>query len=145
MKKIIVYIFAFGLLIFSSCASSGPAAVDKPGSANVVKVQDADEEAYELTIIDPGFQRWFVGNGRPVNYHSPDFYAGWNRRYVQQWNQLANQQISSSPDYPFQNQIDYDPNINYGVVLDHELYWYFRYIESMYGARYNFGFGRRNF
>ncbi|MBW3545625.1 MAG: hypothetical protein KY428_08535, partial [Bacteroidetes bacterium] len=83
-------------------------------------------------------------NGRPVNYHSPDFYAGWNRRYVQQWNQLANQQISSSPDYPFQNQIDYDPNINYGVTLDHELYWYFRYIEAMYGARYNFGFRRRN-
>ncbi len=143
MKKSIIYIGIL-LLVISGCAGGGPVAVDKPASANVVQLQGADDEEYELTIIDPGFQRWFASYGRPITHYSPNYYADWNKSYVQQWNMLADRPLSGGVDYPFENRIDYRSDVDYGVQLNHELYWYFRYIESMYGQQYNFGFGRRN-
>ena len=143
--KLLVYI---GLLAFmaTGCASSrGMAEVDKPGSPNIVNEKGGDQEEYELTIIDPGFQRWYSINGRPADFHTKNYYEQWNHRYVIQWNQLVNQQgLRRTVNYPFENHIDYDANIDYGIALNHELYWYFRYIEAQYGNYYNFGFGRGN-
>jgi hypothetical protein len=127
----------------AGCAG-GPRSVDRPSSPNVM-TQSEDGEEYELTIIDPGFQRWFATYGRPINYHSPQFYAQQNLQYVSQWNRLADQAgVRGGHDYPFENRIDYRHDVDYGVKLNHELYWYFRYIESLYGQRYSFGMGRRN-
>lgn len=133
------------LVAFSLTAcAGGPRSVDKPGSPNVL-TQSGDEDEYDLTIIDSGFQTWFASYGKPIHYHSPQYYAQQNWNYVQQWNRLADQGAGRrGMDYPFENRIDYQPNVDYGVELNHELYWYFRYIESIWGQQYSFGLGRRN-
>lgn len=149
MKKSSIYSFFF-LLILSlatACATgSGGSRADRPVSPNLVNGQ-SEEEEYELIIIDPGFATWFITRGRPINFYSPQFYETWNQQYVAAWNARVDQQLySRDPNYPFQNRIDYDPNEDYGVELNHELFWYFRYIQSLYGGRYNFpGFSVRNF
>lgn len=141
MKSIIyIAILVFGLM---SCAG-GPRSVDKPGSPNVISQSNGDEE-YELLIIDPGFRSWFASYARPITYHSPQFYAQQNWNYVTQWNQLADSPASRRrADFPFENRIDYQRNVDYGVKLNYELYWYFRYVESLWGQQYGFGTGRRN-
>lgn len=137
MKAIVQNLWIFGLILqLSACGSSRPVASDRPASPNLVQNQ-GDEEEYEVTIIDPDFDRWCSINCRPISYHSPDFYAAQNRRYVSAWNSLASRPVAS-PNYPFQNRIDYDLNTDYGVELNHKLYWYFKYIEQTVGQRYGF-------
>ncbi|EMR04618.1 hypothetical protein ADICEAN_00220 [Cesiribacter andamanensis AMV16] len=133
-------------MLFSACAGSSSRTADRPAAPNLVP-QQGDDEEYELIIIDPGFNSWFATNARPVNYYSPQHYKQWNDRYVRAWNELADRQgPRTGPDYPFQNHIQYDPSEDYGLELNYELYWYFRYVESIWGRRYNFpgpGGGRR--
>ncbi|WP_224997396.1 DUF6146 family protein [Cesiribacter sp. SM1] len=144
MKLRLLAYISIWLLVATACASGGVATVDKPASPNLVS-PEGEEDEYELTIIDPGFERWFALHGRPVNYYTPTHYEQRNKQYVIQWNSLVSQRGSfGSADFPFENYIDYRMDTDYGLELNYELYWYFRYIESLYGRRYGFGLGGRN-
>lgn len=142
MHKLPKNIFTFSAILLmafiSACTAGGRANVDKPVSPNLVNM-DEEEEEYELLIIDPGYQSWIITNARPINFYSPAYYKIRNQQYVASWNEKVNQQARyNSANYPFENRIDYNPNIDYGVELDYELYWYFRYIQNLYGSLYNF-------
>jgi hypothetical protein len=99
-------------------------------------MNSTDDEEHELIILDNNFNRWFQVNARPVNFHSLSYYESQNRRYVAAWNSLATS--SRSVNSPFQNTIDYDYTENYGLDLNYQLFWYFRYIEDLYGRQYGF-------
>lgn len=134
--KQLLYIITFLSLV--ACSAGGVPQNDVPASPNLVNSQENEEE-HELIIMDTGFQTWKATYARPVSYYSPSYYEQRNERYVRSWNEKVNlPTLSSSPDYPFQNRIDYQPGEDYGLELNYELFWYFRYIESLYGARYNF-------
>lgn len=146
-KYINLLLVLFLAVAFTACAPGGRAGIDKPAAPNVLNQDNDEEEEYELIIIDPGFNTWFMTNARPVNFYSHSFYQQWNHRYVVSWNEKVNQQLYyNHRNYPFENRIEYNPHINYGVALDYQLFWYFRYVQSMYGHIYNFpGFSVRNF
>ena len=144
-NNILKAVFILLAAAITSCAGGGMANVDRPASPNLVSNENGDEEEYELIIIDPGYQSWKATNARPVGFYSPSYYESWNERYVAAWNDKVNQQAYyNSANYPFENKIEYNPNIDYGLELNYELFWYFRYIHNLYGARYNFpGFAAR--
>lgn len=123
----------------SACAPRAASVVDKPASANVLNQQE-EQEQHELLIMDNGFRTWFATYAKPITYHSPSYYASSNRQYVTEWNQKVNEQGQYWGDYPFTERINYNYGTDYGVELNYELYWYFRYIEATYGRRYDFGF-----
>lgn len=125
------------LLMLGACATSGNLnTVDRKGP-NVINPDD--EEEYEVIIIDNDFDRWFVTNGRPVSFYSPSYYEQKNRIYVQAWNEKVDQQgFYRSANYPFEQRVNYDYSIDYGVEVNYKLFWYFKYIEDLYGNRYNF-------
>lgn len=130
------------LLMLGLLAAIGCKSIQSPGEKtrgeNVI-AQSEDGEEYELTIFDPDFDRWFSVNRRPASFHSLEYYEQQNRRYVQAWNQKVNQQGAyHGVNYPFENHIDYDPSIDYGLELNYKLYYYFKYIEEQFGARYDF-------
>lgn len=139
LPKNIFTVFTILLMaLMSACVVGGRTNIDKPASPNLVNVEEEEEE-YELTIIDPGYQSWKITNVQPINFYSPAYYKIRNQQYVAAWNEKVNQQARyNSANYPFENRIDYNPNIDYGVELDYELYWYFRYIQNLYGSLYNF-------
>lgn len=145
IKYINILLTCYIALAFAACTPGPSSSVDKVAAPNVI-LEDDEEEEYELTIIDPGFNTWFMTRARPMNFYEHSFYQQWNHRYVVAWNEKVDQQIYyNHRNYPFENRIDYNPNINYGVELDYQLYWYFRYIQSMYGRIYNFpGFSGRH-
>lgn len=148
LKKYINILLVLCIAVaFTACAPGGRVGIDKPAAPNLVNQEDSEEEEYELTIIDPGFNTWFMTNARPINFYPHSFYQQWNYQYVVAWNEKVNQQVYySHPNYPFENRIDYSPHIDYGVELDYQLFWYFRYVQSLYGRVYNFpGFSVRNF
>jgi hypothetical protein len=85
-----------------------------------------DSTEYELIIFDPGFESWFITHSRPTWYHSKEYYESWNRQYVTAWNGKA-----LSPRYAryFESTIDWDPFVDYGLELNHKLFYYFLYVE----------------
>lgn len=126
------------LFMLSACATTGNinTVEDRKGS-NVIR--PGDDEEYELTIIDNNFDRWFTTNGRPVSFYSPNYYAQKNRIYVQAWNEkVGMQSFYRSANYPFEQRINYDYSVDYGIELNYKLFWYFKYIEDLYGRRYDF-------
>lgn len=123
--------FLAGWMAIGCATQSG---MDRNPSSNLVINQEEDEE-YELIIIDPQFRSWFAPNAQPINYHAQSYYEMQNKKYVTAWNELFH---ATGGRGPFGNYIDYQFSEDYGLELNYELYWYFKYIESAYGARYNF-------
>ena len=128
------FIYMIFLAIWiAGCAGTGPG-MDIPTGKNVVDLQEEEEE-YAIIIDDPGFNTWMITNSRPIWYYSPQYYHQKNVLYVSDWNAKVS---SFRGRGPFTDQINYDPTIDYGVEVDHQLYWYFKYIHRQYGRRYTF-------
>ena len=127
------------LVLAGACASGSYATRDtnRKAQTNVVQLEQ-DQEEHQLLIIDVGYNRWSVMNAKPIGFYSPTYYRQWNLQYVQAWNALANQAVRYGADFPFENQINYDPATDYGVALEYELFTYFQYIAARYSGRYDF-------
>lgn len=98
-------------------------------SSNII--QQRDGEKHEIIIQDPAFQSWMVSNARPVGFHTLQFYENRNQADVISWNSKAR-----SSNSPITNEILYDPSEGYGMDVNYQLFWYFRYIESIYGSNF---------
>jgi hypothetical protein len=87
-----------------------------------------DSTEYELIIFDPGFESWFITHSHPVWYYSQDYFENWNQQYVTAWNAKV-----MTPRYSryFESTIDWDPFTDYGLELNHKLFYYFQYVERM--------------
>ncbi len=95
-------------------------------------IVEGDTTEYELMIFDNVFHSWFLTNSKPVWYHEASYYRSQNIHYVANWNSRVRQ---SNYRPPFEYEIDYDPKIDYGVELDWQLFWYFKYLEHKLGIR----------
>ena len=85
-----------------------------------------DSVSYELVVLDPGFESWYLMHSRPDWYHSQSYYETWNLQYVPAWNSKV-----MMPRYSrlFEHTIDYDSFTDYGLDLNHKLFYYFQYVE----------------
>jgi len=85
-----------------------------------------DSTEYELVVFDTGFETWFLM--RPGNEHSLGYYRSRNRLYVMEWNYRFMNPIRYRDIY--ECQIQYDPDIDYGLEFERRLYYYFKYFEE---------------
>lgn len=91
---------------------------------NAVKI-DSTKTMYELIIIDPGFDSWYMLQDSPANYKMEEYYKLWNQRYAIEWNRLyrnGNNDVDSD--------IDYRVEIDYDFEFQHKLYYYFKFWEQ---------------
>jgi Family of unknown function (DUF6146) len=86
----------------------------------------ADSLEHRLIIMDPGFDVW-LATKPPKEFYSNDYYAQKNRFYVTEWN-LRYVTLHNSDLY--ENYIEYNPKIDYGIDINYKLYYYFRYFEE---------------
>lgn len=124
MIKNVFYIIL--ILLAFSCSTTSKVAVLE-GNESVI-----DSVEYELVVFDPGFNFWFLTHQKPVWYHTQSHYKYWNTIYVNEWNHRYNNPIVFGTPYDY--FIDYDIKEDYGVELEHELYWFFRFIEDKYST-----------
>lgn len=94
------------------------------------EIVSEDTLQYELVIIDPGFETWFITHGKPAWYHSQSYLETWNRQYVTAWNARY---MNGKGNRCCDTYIDYQFHVDYGLELNHKLYWYFRYVELKLG------------
>lgn len=91
-----------------------------------------DSITYELIVLDPGFDSWYLIHGTPSKYHTQSYYESWNKRYVDAWNY---QHIGYRYPEVIEGNIDYQTNIDYGFELNHKLFYYFMYVENELGIQ----------
>ncbi len=91
-------------------------------------INNKDTLSFELLIFDPGFEPWFRAVSKPETHYSKQYLESWNIRLVNQWNALINRPLSSacSP----QSYIHYDMANDYGISLNHTLFYYFRFMQE---------------
>ena len=125
MKRVLIVFL--GALCLSACVTSNSVLV--PRDKNLVDLTE-DQEEYELQVLDPGFETWFMTVWSPANDRSLSYYTLWNSRYVVEWNYKATQPGTSRF---FNNMIAYDPSVNYGIEVERKLYYYFRWVDTKLG------------
>jgi hypothetical protein len=122
--KNILFIFA---LILSACTVQKSA--QKSG---VPKINGKDSTEYELLVLDPGFESWYILKNSPSLSRSKIYYHNWNTLYVEEWN---NRVMSSRHSEIFGERIDYDFNVDYPFEIEHKLFYYFQYVEQVLHVR----------
>ncbi|MDD2590105.1 MAG: DUF6146 family protein [Fermentimonas sp.] len=126
MKKIILLIAA--AFIFACSGPKGMVKIESNGNevTQAATVTEEDSVEYELIVMDPEFESWYIFQDSPARYRSQQYYESWNRQYVSAWNALA---MNPGRRSFFQTIIGYEPNVDYGFKLNHKLFYYFQYVE----------------
>ena len=96
-----------------------------------------DSLAYEVVIIEPGFNSWLNGTARGRGYYSEQFLENRNRVWVQEWNRRVLQPQQFNPNW-YEMQINYDPTLHYGYEVNYLIYNYFIYFQLHYKERLGF-------
>lgn len=110
--------FIFCLMI---AACSSQRAMQK---ASAPEIKSDDSTQYELVVFDQGFETWYLQKTPPEMDHSIQYFKNWNRQYVDEWNyRTGTSRFFGSP-------INYDPDENYPLAIEHKLYYYFQYVEQ---------------
>lgn len=131
MKKILIFIFVFLLLIH--CASPKSSTHKNLNETSIVgdTIKIANEELeYEIIIIDAGFNSWFYGRAQPRGYYSQSYLEARNRSWVMEYNQRVMQPSRFNPDL-YLMSIDYQANIDYGYEVNYMLFNYLVYFQQV--------------
>ena len=123
-------IFFIGMIALLAWGCSPVKKVEKTSATLTQTIQDSTE--YEILIIDPQFDQWYLLNYSPAKDYSKEYYQGKNLFAVANWNDYYR---SGRYSRIIESLIDYRPNVDYGIEVDRKLYWYFKFIVSTYKIR----------
>jgi len=123
-----IRILAILTLFFMAVSLQAKELSSPPDTLRFEAPDKAEEQEYELLIIDPGFERWFVRNSNPITFYEQRYLENWNRQLAQQWNTKLG--TSRRWDCAPQTYLDYNPGIDYGKELNYKLFYYFRYMHE---------------
>ena len=131
--KTIVYLISI-LFLLVSCGTTNSSTKQNELPDGAVRIAN-DELAYEIIIIDSGFEAYLASIAKPDSFYSIDYYESKNIRYVTEWNiRVRNPQRYNTNIY--ENEINYNFNINYGLDVNYKLYNYFKFVEYKYKERF---------
>lgn len=129
--KHIVFLCFFTLL-FISCGSY-PTKNNKKVKEDPVVISN-EKLSYEIIIIDAGFTAYLNSIAQPMSYYSLTYLQNKNRVYVPIWNnRVRNPQQFNANIY--ENIIEYEPNVDYGLEVNYKLFWYFKFAERKYNMK----------
>lgn len=118
-----------GILVVAIACKTHKKAV-KIEKDDKVAVAAGDSIEYDVETFDAKFETWYQLHNSPSQYRSKDYYESWNKRYVSAWNANAADPRKS---WFFESIVGYDPTTDYGFELNHELFYYFQYVENVLG------------
>jgi Family of unknown function (DUF6146) len=135
MKNFVFIAFILALVI--SCTTSKSNFSDKnevtANATDTIRIANEKLE-YEITIIDPGFNSWFVSQARPRNFYSQNYLETRNRVWVLEWNNRARQPLSYNSSL-YEMEVDYRNNIDYGYEVNYMLFNYLTYFQIANNTR----------
>jgi len=133
MKNLIYILSIISLLIISCGTPKKTVATTDNQKEEPVRIAN-DSLEYEIIIIDIGFNFYLNSIARPINYYSQNYLEVRNRVYVIEWNIRAQNLTRFDPNI-YENIIDYQPNIDYGLEVNYKLFNYFQFAQRKYNMR----------
>ncbi|GGH41701.1 hypothetical protein IA57_11565 [Mangrovimonas yunxiaonensis] len=122
-----------GLLVIG-CNASKTASKSNDALTQVendtVRISNANT-AYEILIIEPGFNAWLISTARPEGYYSKTFLEHRNWIYATEWNQRVLQPLQYDNSL-YEMPINYEKGVDYGYEVNYKLYNYFIYFQLKY-------------
>ena len=143
MKKIVYLIVA--LIFIYSCATrqNGNKMTETIATSDTVQAKNNDTVRiandsleYEMIIIDPGFNTFLNSIAKPEGYYSQNYLENKNQFLVVDYNQRVQQPFRYDPNL-YEQQINYDPQIDYGYDVNYKLYYYFVFFSRKYNQRFS--------
>lgn len=132
------YLMLLALFAYSCGSSKNQDFKGEPTTASAndtVRIAN-DSLQYEIIIIEPGFNLFVNSLARPKGYHSQSYLESKNRILVQDYNSRVRNPQRYNPNLYIQ-EIDYNPNIDYGYDVNYLLYNYFVYLSREYNQRFS--------
>ena len=130
MKNLIYIATILSLLVFSCGTPKNTVATTE--KEEPVRIAN-DSLEYEIIIMDIGFTS-HLAMAKPMSYYSLNTLETKNRVYVSEWNNRA-RNLSRYDSSIYENIIDYQPHINYGLEVNYKLYQYFQFAQKKYKMR----------
>lgn len=132
MKNLVHILLLSIFLIFSCGTPKKTISVADDQKEDPVRIAN-DSLEYEIIIIDLGFNS-YLATAKPMNFYTQSTLEAKNRVYVTEWNiRVADPLRYNSSIY--ENIIDYQPNIDYGMEVNYKLYQYFQFAQKKYKMR----------
>ena len=136
MKKIIPTLLLALLIIACATTNTTDAAhtdkESKTKSLDTVRIAN-DSLEYEIIIIEPGFQSWLVTQP-PRGYYIQKVLENRNLFSVQEYNRRVLDSRYNRTNL-YEQQIDYQPGIDYGYEVNYLLFNYFEFFEETYNHK----------
>ncbi|MBW4969062.1 DUF6146 family protein [Croceibacter atlanticus] len=136
MKKIIPTLLLALLIIACATTNTTDAAhIDKESktkSLDTLRIAN-DSLEYEIIIIEPGFQSWLVTQP-PRGYYIQKVLENRNLFSVQEYNRRVLDSRYNRTNL-YEQQIDYQPGIDYGYEVNYLLFNYFEFFEETYNQK----------
>ena len=131
--KVLQYsvILCFGFLLFC-CGAPTTVTKHLPKEEPVVIANDS--LAYEIIIIDQGFNLYLNTIAQPAGFYSQNYLENKNIFYVSAWNIRVNNPFTFDPSI-YENIIDYTSGVDYGYDVNYKLYNYFEFAQRKYRMR----------
>jgi len=122
MKKTVLLI----LVILVAMQTVGFSQKNKVREVIKADTLSADSLEHRIIVLAPGFDTWLL-NKPSMNFYSNDYYNVKNRLYVAEWNLRY---MTANNDGLYENYIEYNPRIDYGIDINYKLYYFFKYFEE---------------
>jgi len=119
-------LFWLGIILLIAACSTQKGLVTVKSNIGESSVDDSLE--YALETFDGKFESWYQLHNSPAMYRSQQYYENWNRQYVSAWNYNA---MSGRKNSFFEPIVGYEFNVDYGIEINHELFYYFQYVEQV--------------
>jgi len=119
-------LFWLGIILLMAACSTQKGLVTV--KSNIAESSVDDSLEYHLETFDGKFESWYQLHNSPSMYRSQQYYENWNRQYVSAWNYNA---MSERKNSFFEPIVGYEYTVDYGFEINHELFYYFQYVEHV--------------
>jgi hypothetical protein len=130
-----IYFLVIAAFLIFSCTTPRNAMASSNTSQKEEPVRIANDSLeYEIIIFDIGFNYYLQSIARPISYYSQDYLETRNRIYVIEWNNRVRDPLRYNHNI-YENIIDYQPTIDYGLEVNYKLFNYFQFAQRKYKMR----------
>ena len=133
--KTFILILVISLGLFSCNSNKTTIKGDSESNTQIVTndtIRIVNEELeYEILIIEIGFNNWLVTQP-PMGHFGLNFLENKNRLFVIEYNIRVQQSLTRKL---YEQEINYEPTIRYGLEVNYLLYNYFIYFQQKYNQK----------
>ena len=101
-------------------------------SSALLRPDSTDTTEYDIVIIDPYFDQWYLLNYSEPKDRPNEYYRHMNTLAAASWNDYYR---SAKHTNVIDAEVNYHPETDYGIDVNRKLYWYFRFVENKYRIR----------